>query len=86
MPATPTQEFLAGLIDTVRTAARLEESVTVTADSSFVEDLGIDSLDLVGVLVEIQDRFGVDIPEEVVPDLLTVGDVAGYVQEHRVAA
>jgi acyl carrier protein len=42
-------------------------------------DLGIDSLDLVDLMFKIEDRFGLKIKDEVPRDLLTLGDVAAYI-------
>ena len=59
---------------------------SITADSRLVEDLAIDSLDLVSVLLKIQDHFDIAIDDEDVPNLRLVSDLARYVQEHRGSA
>ena len=48
----------------------------VTADAKIVEDLGADSLDVVELLSQLEDEYGVTIPDEDVEKLVTVGDVA----------
>jgi acyl carrier protein len=45
-------------------------------------DLGVDSLAVVQILLDIQSRFGVDIPAEEVPRLQTVGETMDYVNQH----
>ncbi|MBX6314996.1 MAG: acyl carrier protein, partial [Isosphaeraceae bacterium] len=55
----------------------------IGAESRLVEDLAIDSLDLVGVFLKIQDHFDVVIDDEDVPQLRRVADLAAYVSRHR---
>ena len=51
----------------------------VTADSSFQEDLNADSLDLVELIMEMEDRFKVKIPDEEAEKITTVGQAVDYV-------
>lgn len=53
----------------------------VTADAKIVEDLGADSLDVVELLSQLEDEFGVVIPDEEVENLVTVGDVATEIEK-----
>ena len=55
----------------------------ITADSRLVEDLAIDSLDLVGVLLAVQDHFDIVIDDDVVPSLRRVVDLAETVAKDR---
>ena len=56
---------------------------TVTADTSFEEDLGADSVDLVEVSLALEEEFGLEeIPEEDIASIVTVGDLYRYMQEH----
>lgn len=52
---------------------------TMTADTKIAEDLGADSLDLVDLLMSIEDEFGIEIPDEEVENLKTIGDVVNYI-------
>lgn len=52
---------------------------TMTNDTKIAEDLGADSLDLVDLLMSIEDEFGVEIPDEEVENLRTIGDVVNYI-------
>ncbi len=70
----------------MRFAAKLPATTIITADSRLVEDLAIDSLDLVGVLLEIQDHFDIAIDDDDVPNLRRVSDLASYVLSHRGSA
>ena len=53
------------------------------ANSRLVEDLAIDSLDLVSVILQIQDHFGVAIEEDAVPNLCRVADLAAYLSDTK---
>lgn len=55
----------------------------VTLDKSFVEDLNADSLDLTELIMTFEERFGLDIDEETVKSLRTVGDVVTYVKSKK---
>ena len=59
----------------------LDES-KITMDSDIVEDLEADSLDVVDVVISLEDAFGVEVPDEVIEDFKTVGDVVRYVEEN----
>ena len=54
----------------------------VTLESSFVNDLGADSLDIVGLVMELEDEFNVNIPDEDAEKIQTVGDAVKYINEH----
>ena len=55
----------------------------MTADTRIAEDLGADSLDVVELLMAIEDEFEVEIPDEDIEGLKTIGDVAEYIENHR---
>ncbi len=55
---------------------------TVTLESSFVNDLGADSLDIVELVMELEDEFDVSIPDEDAEKMQTVGDAVKYINEH----
>lgn len=71
------------LSDVVRKAAKLAPSIVIEDDSRMVDDLGIDSLDLVGVLLQVQDHFGVEIDDDDVAQLKTIHELAVYLAERR---
>ena len=54
----------------------------VTPETSFVNDLGADSLDQVELVMEFEDKFGMQIPDEEAEKIQTVGDAIRYIQEH----
>lgn len=61
-----------------------EEEVTESA--SFQEDLGADSLDVVELVMALEDEFGIDIPDEEVGEIKTVGDAVNYILKKQNAA
>ena len=54
------------------------EREKLTAEASFIEDLGADSLDIVELVMEFEKEFNIDIPDEDAEKLRTVGDAIGY--------
>lgn len=54
----------------------------VTMESSFMDDLGADSLDVVELIMDLQDEFNLEIPDEEAEKIHTVGDVVEYIKEH----
>ncbi|HEY2765654.1 MAG TPA: acyl carrier protein [Pseudonocardiaceae bacterium] len=73
-----TEEILGGLAEIVNEVAGVETS-EITLDKSFVDDLDIDSLSMVEIAVQVEDRFGVKVPDEELANLKTVGDAVDYV-------
>jgi acyl carrier protein len=67
----------------VRKGAKVPAHVRIGAESRLVEDLGIDSLDLVGVILQIQDEFDIVIDEDAVPNLCRVADLVAYLADRR---
>lgn len=53
----------------------------VTPDAKIVDDLGADSLDVVELLSQLEDEYGVIIPDDEVEGLLTVADVAAEIEK-----
>jgi acyl carrier protein len=53
----------------------------LTPETSFVNDLSADSLDLVELVMELEDQFGVSIPDEDAEKIQTIGDAIKYVEE-----
>jgi len=55
---------------------------TIEMDSLIIDNLGADSLDLVDAIVTINDEFGVEIPDEEIENLRSVGDVVRYIENN----
>ena len=58
----------------------------VSADKSFVDDLGADSLDIVELVMALEEEFGLDIPDEDADKMKTVGDAMSYLKQHATAS
>ena len=54
----------------------------VVPEALFVDDLGADSLDLVELVMQMEDEFDVEIPDEDAENIRTVQDAINYVQQH----
>ena len=54
----------------------------IDSDASIMEDLGADSLDVVEMLMTLEDQFNTTIPDEDVPSLKTVRDIAEYLENN----
>ncbi|BCD62865.1 MULTISPECIES: acyl carrier protein [Nitratiruptor] len=55
----------------------------VKPESRFVEDLGADSLDVVELVMALEEKFGIEIPDEDAEKIQTVEDAVKYIQEHK---
>ena len=59
---------------------------TITAETSFKEDLGADSLDLFELVMAFEEAYNVEIPSEDLEKLETVGDVMDYIRDKEIDA
>ncbi|MDG3011886.1 acyl carrier protein [Rhodococcus sp. D2-41] len=74
------EEIIANLAEIIEEVTGIEPS-EVTVEKSFVDDLDIDSLSMVEIAVQTEDKYGVKIPDEDLAGLRTVGDVVSYIQK-----
>ena len=74
------EEIITGLAEIIEEVTGIEPS-EVTPEKSFVDDLDIDSLSMVEIAVQTEDKYGVKIPDEDLAGLRTVGDVVTYLQQ-----
>ena len=58
------------------------EEEKVTMEASIVDDLGADSLDLVDLVMSLEEEFDVEIPDEQVENIKTVGDIVKYIEDN----
>ena len=56
------------------------EEDAVTMEASITDDLGADSLDVVDLVMSIEESFDVEIPDEEVENIKTVGDIVKYIE------
>jgi acyl carrier protein len=73
------QEILSGLAEIVNEETGLPAD-SVQPDKNFTEDLDIDSLSMMTIVVNAEEKFGVRIPDDDVKNLKTVGDAVSYIQ------
>ena len=59
------------------------DKASITPETSFSEDLKADSLDLFEMVMSHEDTCGVEIPTEDLETMVTVGDVAEYLEQHK---
>jgi len=74
------------LIDDVKEV--VVEQLSVDADevkeeSKFVEDLGADSLDVVELVMALEEKFDIEIPDDDAEKIATVGDAVKYIEDHQ---
>ena len=72
------QEILTGLAEIVNEETGLPVE-TVELEKSFTDDLDIDSLSMMTIVVNAEEKFGVRIPDDDVKNLKTVGDAVSYI-------
>ncbi|MCQ2643577.1 acyl carrier protein [Helicobacter pylori] len=56
----------------------------VTPEAKFVKDLGVDSLDIVELIMALEERFGIEIPDEQAEKIVNVGDVMRYIEKQLI--
>jgi acyl carrier protein len=76
------QEILSGLAEIVNEETGLDTE-SVQLDKSFTEDLDIDSLSMMTIVVNAEEKFGVRIPDEEVKNLKTVGDAVSFISSNQ---
>ncbi len=59
------------------------EEDEVTLESSFVDDLGADSLDMVEFVMVLEEEFNIEVPETDADKIVTVGDAVEYIKAHQ---
>jgi len=55
----------------------------IKTESSFIEDLGADSLDIVELVMAFEEEFGVEIPDDAAEKIATVKDAISYIESHK---
>lgn len=58
------------------------DAATIKPESRLVEDLKADSANVMVMILELENQFGIEVEDEVILNLKTVGDVARYVEQH----
>lgn len=58
------------------------EEESITPETNIQTNLGADSLDVVDLLMSIEDEFEIEIPDEEIENISTVGDLVSYIESH----
>jgi acyl carrier protein len=58
------------------------EPAQVTKDASILDDLGADSLDVVELVMTLEEVFNIEVPDDVVEEMRTIGDIQRFVESH----
>ncbi len=56
---------------------------TITLDSALIEDLGADSLDVVDLVMSIEDEFEIEVPDEAIENMRTIGDAVRFIEANK---
>ncbi|MDU9758389.1 acyl carrier protein [Helicobacter pylori] len=56
----------------------------VTPEAKFVKDLGVDSLDIVELIMALEERFGIEIPDKQAEKIVNVGDVMRHIEKQLI--
>ena len=59
------------------------EEVSIKSEAHFVNDLGADSLDTVELIMEFEEEFGIEIPDDDAEKITTVGSAVEYIEKHQ---
>ena len=59
------------------------EADEVSIESTFIDDLGADSLDIVELMMAFAEEFGIEIPDEAAEKIKTVQDVVSYIDQNK---
>ncbi|MCQ2476213.1 MAG: acyl carrier protein [Clostridia bacterium] len=70
------------IIDIISEQLELDKAV-VKETSLLVDDLGATSLDMIDLAMSIEDEFEMELPDDIIEKLKTVGDLANYVEENK---
>ncbi len=74
------------VFETIRTiiAEQLDLSEDeITLESALIEDLGADSLDVVDLIMSIEDEFEIEVPDEVIENMRTIGDAVKFIEANK---
>jgi acyl carrier protein len=58
------------------------ELADVTKDASILDDLGADSLDVVELVMTLEEAFDIEVPDDAVEEMRTIGDIQRFVESH----
>lgn len=74
------------MFEEIRKAISVQLNVpmeNITPETRFVEDLKADSLDLVELVMDLEERYGVEIPDEQLAEVKTVGQIISLIEDNK---
>lgn len=77
------QEVFEKLKEIIMEQLGVDDESTITMEATFVDDLSADSLDIVELIMSLEEKFELEIPDEDAEKIVTVGDVVKYIVEHK---
>ena len=66
--------------DVIMEQLGIEDESSITLATTFIDDLGADSLDVVELIMALEEEFGMEIPEAEAEKIVSVGDVVEYIK------
>lgn len=69
------KEILADQLD-------IKDKNIITMDTDLEKDLGADSLDSIDIVMTIEDKYDIEVPDEIITCMKTVGDIVSYIESH----
>jgi acyl carrier protein len=79
---SPPAELMNAIAEAIRSVSARAQEASISPSSLLLEDLALDSLDMVAVVIRIQDDFQVEIDPDEIRTLRTVGDLAASLNRH----
>ncbi|MBD5128979.1 MAG: acyl carrier protein [Ruminococcaceae bacterium] len=76
-------DILEKVKDLIADQLDVADKESITEGSSITDDLGADSLDVVDLVMALEDEFGIEIPEDEVENIKTVGDIIKYIEDKQ---
>ena len=60
----------------------IENEDNITMESLLVEDLGADSLDSIDIVMSVEDEFKIEVPDEVIENMISVADIVNFIENN----
>ncbi len=70
------------VVDILAEQLDIENKNSITLETSLVEDLGADSLDSIDIVMSVEDEFNIEVPDEIVANMKTVGDIVNFIESN----
>ncbi len=70
------------VVDILAEQLDIENKNSITLETSLVEDLGADSLDSIDIVMSVEDEFNIEVPDEIVENMKTVGDIVNFIESN----